>query len=318
MESTLTIIPPNSRFTITVTQETEPRRIDVFLAQQFPSYSRSFFQRLIDDSFILINNKKVSKASILVQPGDVVDVQFPPLPEFLPKEDVPKNVGVTIVFTHPDFYIINKPAGLMVHPPSSYTTEVTLVDWLRAYFPELAGVGTIDRPGVVHRLDRGTSGLMIIARNAVSHKMFSDMFRNRTIQKTYVALVKGHPDKSGVIDFAISRDPQAKTKMTHRNPNGRHATTYYNVLHYFEDTTLLELKPVTGRTHQLRVHCAAIGHTIIGDTQYGTPSKLIDHQALHAQKLAFIFQEREYEFCQELPEDFQKLLAGLVLYTHSA
>lgn len=311
MESSLKVIPPDARFTITVPESAPSLRIDVFLTQQFPSYSRSFFQRLIADSLVQINQTVVEKVSTLVKPTDTIDVQFPPLPEFKPKEDIPKNIGVTIVYTHPDFYIINKPAHLMVHPPSSYTTEVTLVDWLRAYFPELAGVGTVDRPGVVHRLDRGTSGLMIIARNLVSHKLFSDMFRNRTIQKTYWAVVAGHPDKTGTIDFAISRDPHAKTKMTHRNPKGRHATTHYNVLQYFHDATLLALKPITGRTHQLRVHCAAIGHPIIGDTQYGTPSTVIDHQALHAQSLEFIFQDREYQFSQEPPEDFMRLLANL-------
>ena len=247
---------------------------------------------------------------MVVKPTDAIAVQFPPTPEFKPKEGVPKDLGVTIVHEHPDFFIINKPPHLMVHPPSSYSSEITLVDWLRAYFPELAGVGTVDRPGVVHRLDRGTSGLMIIARNPVSHNLFSDMFRLRTIKKTYIALVEGHPDKSGTIDFPIARDPHAKTKMTHRCTTGRSATTHYNVLEYFNDSSLLELKPVTGRTHQLRVHCAGLGYPIIGDTQYGTQSKLIDRQTLHAQSLSFTFQGTQYSFTQEPPEDFNKVLAA--------
>lgn len=313
MTTTSHLIAPDALFSVIVPENEVNSRIDVFITKQFPHYSRSFFKRLIDDNLILLNGKMVHKPSIPLKVSDTITIQFPPKAEAKSKDSVPQEMGVKIIYEHADFFIITKPSHLLVHAPSSYSTELTLVDWLMAYCPEIVGVGTSGRPGIVHRLDKGTSGLMIIARNQISHTLFADMFRDRTIKKTYIAVVDGHPDKNGTVDFPIARDPHVKTKMTHRNSSGRHATTNFNVLEYFENSSLLELKPITGRTHQLRVHCAALGYPIIGDTQYGTPHKLIERQALHAQSLSFTYQGTEYSFTQEPPEDFNNVLGSMKL-----
>jgi 23S rRNA pseudouridine1911/1915/1917 synthase len=150
---------------------------------------------------------------------------------------------------------------------------------------------------------------MVIARNSPAHAKLSAMFKNREIKKTYLALVQGHPDKSGTIDFAIDRDPVHRYMMTHGS--GREAVTHYQVLQYFELATLIEAKPVTGRTHQIRVHFAAIGHPILGDETYGTSSPCISRQALHASSLSFTFNNTPFTFTAELPADFQRALSCL-------
>lgn len=210
--------------------------------------------------------------------------------------------------------VVNKPSNLVVHPPRVTSKDVTLIDWLVHTFNELEQVGYADRPGIVHRLDKNTSGLMLVARNNCAHALLCDMFKKRTIQKTYLALVTGHPDKEGTIDFAIMRHQTKRNTMMHVRPgshtNGkvREACTHYRVLEYFDDCSLVQIKPITGRTHQIRVHFAALGHALVGDYVYGKKSKTIKRQALHAYKLSFKFNGKQYEFCQNPPEDFQNFL----------
>ncbi len=304
-------IEPGAIITIIVSQENTHHRIDVFLGNHFSFYSRSFFQKLLEQELIKVNGSLVTKSSTILKPGDEISVQFPPALEYYASKELPEDLDVRVEYTHPHFLIINKPADLVVHAPFIGAKDISLVDWLLKHFNEIRQVGTEDRPGIVHRLDKHTSGLLVIPRNNYAHNLFSTMFKDRTIQKTYHALVQGHPPQEGIIDFPISRDPFLPTKMTHTKPEGRPSVTHFKVLQYFDDATLIELKPTTGRTHQLRVHCAAIGHPVIGDIVYGKKSKLIDRQALHAHSLAFEFEGEPFSFCVEPPEDFQRALETL-------
>lgn len=297
-------------FSIVVPQDQSPIRIDVFLTENFPDYSRSYFQKLISDQHVMVNEKPVKKNSVL-QPLDIISVIFPPITPLTTNKIIDKDLGVSIVYEHPQFLIINKPAGLVVHSPSHANNEITLVDWLINKFQELKDVGQPERPGIVHRLDKDTSGLMIIPRNNYAHLLFSRMFHERAIKKTYLAIVNGHPEKTGTIDLPISRDPHVPIKMTHRFNHGRNAVTHYTVLEYFKDTTYVRVEPITGRTHQIRVHFSAIGHPLLGDQLYGIKSSYIQRQALHAYSLAFTFENTPFEFHQLPPTDFQEALAEL-------
>ncbi len=290
-----------------ITHAAPPQRIDRLLTTEFPTYSRNYFQQLILDEHVLLNGSIIKKSSTIVKPGDVIDVTFPPVRPLgalpLPKEDM----GVSILYEHKDFLIVYKPAGVLVHAPNHYKATVSLVDWLVHSFKELETVGYADRPGIVHRLDKDTSGLLIIPRNNSSHAHFSALFQQRKIHKTYLAYVKGHPAESGTIDFNIARHPIHKHKMTHTTGVGRDALTHYNVLSYLSESALIEVHPVTGRTHQIRVHCASIGHPIVGDAVYGSASPLIARQALHAYQVSFTHQERFYSFWHDMPHDMKKL-----------
>jgi len=302
-------VAPGSGFVFTINEENALQRLDIYLASQFERYSRSFFKRLIGEGLILVDSKRV-KAGHLLQVGEVVSVTFPRLPEFKELKAFDKDVGVKVVAEEPDFLIVYKPAGLIVHKPSEYSEDVTLVDWLLASYKELVFVGVEDRPGIVHRLDKDTSGLLIIPRNSESHKVFGDLFRARAIKKVYWALVKGHSDRSGTIDFPIGRDPVHKHCMIHLPSKGksREALTHYKVLAYYPDYSLVEVHLVTGRTHQIRVHFAALGHPVLGDSIYGESSKLISRQALHAKQLSFTYKGKPYSFDYKVPEDMQRLI----------
>ena len=308
MEKIISHIIPDSIHTFTIEQEVPPARIDSILAEQFPKYSRSFFQKLIKNEHITCNDKTIRKPSMPIEAGDVISVHFPPAPTMREPRPLPAGITVEVIYEHPDFLIINKPANLVVHDPSHYHTEPTLVDWLIKHFKEISNVGSYDRPGIVHRLDKDTSGIMIIPRNNHAHETFGNMFRDRTIQKEYLAVAKGHPDREGIVDLPIDRDPNKRNQMTHREPNGRPSTTHYKVAEYYLDNTLVEVKPVTGRTHQIRVHLAAIGHRIIGDKIYGIPSKNIKRHALHAHAISFTYQNTPFHFSCNLPEDMKKLI----------
>ncbi|HEV2600701.1 MAG TPA: RluA family pseudouridine synthase [Candidatus Babeliales bacterium] len=296
--------------------DSQPIRIDTYLANQFARYSRSFFARLVHDAYITKNGKTISKPSTLVQLGDRISITGPDATADSPQELTGPLSDIKIVYTHPEFLIINKPAGVVVHKSSSYNQLPTLTDWLTAHYQEIAQVGSVDRPGIVHRLDKDTSGLMIIARTNYAHGIFTTLFKERAINKTYYALVEGHPNEHGIIDLAITRHPVHRKKMMASIANGtygtiRTATTQYKVLQYYTDHTLIQAKPITGRTHQIRVHFAAIKHPLLGDTTYGKKSHLIAHHVLHAKELSFSFDGTQHTFSCELPPAFESLLNSL-------
>ena len=309
----ITLVQPNTTHQFLVSDSQAGQRLDQYLKKVFPSYSRNFLQQLITQNLVQVNNKKQVKPRTVVKNQDQITITFPPQECERPRMEIPKDLKVEIVHEDQHFFVINKPNNLAVHPPKITHQDVTLIDWLTHKFQELSRVGYADRPGIVHRLDKDTSGILLVARNNCAHALLCDLFRKREIQKTYLALVSGHPDKEGTIDFAIMRHQTKRNTMTHvlpgpvqSGPKRRDACTHYKVLEYFKDASLIEAKPVTGRTHQIRVHFAAIGHPIIGDYVYGKKSKTMPRQALHAQKLSFKFNGKQYNFCQNPPEDFLK------------
>ena len=307
-------VPPNTTHNFTVPAHDAGQRLDLYLTQQFPSYSRTFFQQLIVQELVSIKNKKKVKPRTLTKSDDLITVTFPPVVTRRPQKEIPNDLDISIVHTDEHFLVINKPINLMVHPPTITSEDFTLVDWLMHTFQDISDVGVADRPGIVHRLDKDTSGIMLVARNNCALTMLGDIFRKRDIQKTYLAIVSGHPEKEGTISLSIKRHSVKRNTMvavppeTKTNGTLRSACTHYRVLEYFDDCSLVEVKPVTGRTHQIRVHFAALGHPLVGDYIYGKKSKKIARQALHAYKLSFKFNGKQYDFCQQPPQDFQSFL----------
>ncbi|SRR6266478_1098775 len=315
-------IAPETTFSFNVPEDSSPCRIDRFIRELFPDYSRTYFQHIIDAGGITIDNAPIKKPSTLVRPHNIVTIQFPAQRAVSTQTVTEKTTGVSILATTDHFMIVHKPANLLVHAPSTTSVAITLADWIRQNHGDILSVGLSDRPGIIHRLDKETSGIMIITRTNYAHNIIGGLFRDRKINKTYKAIVAGHPPQEGIITLAIGRDPINRIKMAAFNEECmtpdkinpikiRHAKTDYKVLEYFQDTSLIELKPTTGRTHQIRVHMTAIGHPIIGDQLYGKKSHLISRQALHAESLSFTFEETLYSFKDEFPEDFQQLVNHL-------
>jgi len=293
-------------FICTIKEGTPTDRLDKTLHAQVPEYSRTYFQDLIQEKQVLVNGIAMTKPSWPIRAGDSLEVFFPAVRQVgalpIPSEDM----GVFILYEHADFLIVVKPAGLVVHRPHSRSTEVTLVDWLVHTCKELSTVGPAERPGIVHRLDKDTSGLMIIPRTNQSHAYFSELFQKRSIEKTYLAYVIGQPPQQGTVDHPIGRDPMQPHKMAHV-ASGRSALSQYKVLTYFPSTALLEVKPYTGRTHQIRVHLASEGYPLVGDKVYGTEDGRIARHALHAYRLSFTYKEQWYSFICSMPRDMQHL-----------
>lgn len=314
-------IAPDTEFSFTVTESALGERLDNFLAAQFSAYSRSFFKRLIADQLVRVNQQLATKPGVTLKLNDLVLVKFPPAqtsPQLLPAIE---KLSVQVLAAEPDFLVLNKPAGLVVHLPQHDFYGVTLVDWIAHHFQEIKQVGYAERPGIVHRLDLQTSGLMLVARNNFAQGLICDKFRNREMHKTYLAVVHGHPAPSGEVDLAVMRHPKHRNRMTvvpdpseARLKQARSAFTSYRVLSYLpDDLAILEVRPKTGRMHQIRVHLAALGHPIVGDAVYGTKSKLIERQALHAYRLSFDYCGQDYSFTCPVPEDLQRLIPAAVL-----
>jgi 23S rRNA pseudouridine1911/1915/1917 synthase len=292
---------------IHLTVEEFGERLDKYIGQKCPDISRTRAQSLIEDGYITVNRLAV-KSSLKLQKGDRVEISIPPpaLSNLTP-EDIP----LTILYEDADLMVVDKPAGLTVHPaPGHYTG--TLANAILSHIPKL-DTGEVNRPGIVHRLDKDTSGLIIVAKNPAAHMKLADQFKSRGVAKVYLALVKGHltPER-GAIEASIGRHPRDRKRMAIVT-GGREARTEYSVVKYIDGYTLLEIKPRTGRTHQIRVHLAAIGFPIVGDAIYGVKSDYLSRQFLHASGLRFKLPSTgEYrEFQSQLPDDLTQALKAI-------
>jgi 23S rRNA pseudouridine1911/1915/1917 synthase len=285
-------------------------RLDRHLAASLPDLSRSFIQKLIAAGAVTVNGK-LPKASDRVQSGDHIVVRVPP-PQ--PMEVRAEPIPLAIVYEDQDLVVVDKPAGMVVHPAHGHSSG-TLVNALLAHCSDLSGVGGTLRPGIVHRLDKDTSGLLIVAKNDRAHGHLQQQFSTRQVTKTYLALTEGQiATPSGLIDAPIGRDPKERKRMA-VVADGREAQTEYCVLERFARHTFVEARPITGRTHQIRIHLASIGHPIAGDRVYGYRKQRLplERQFLHAAQIAFTLpsSEERLELRSELPQDLVSVLDGL-------
>jgi len=281
-------------------------RLDKFLFLHFPDYSRSYFQQLIEVGNVHVNAAP-SKPSYTIKKNDHVIIHF----KAAAYAAVPMPIDFTVVDENEDFIVVSKPAGLVVHHSPTAPDQPNLVSGLLHRFKEIAACNDSIRPGIVHRLDKDTSGLLLVARHQVACLKLSAMFKQRQVSKTYLAIVNGQPPAKGSIDFPIGRNVNERHKMSVGGICAREALTHYQVLAYYPSSALLAVKIVTGRTHQIRVHCASIGHSIVGDKTYGTTSSHISRQALHAWQLSFVWKNKQYSYTNSLPGDMKALLQKL-------
>ena len=285
--------------------ETSGVRLDRFVGESCPELSRTHSQKLIAEGYVTVNGRP-ARTSLKLNTGDKVEVTIPPEPA---SDLAPEDIPLEIIFEDEDLLVVNKPAGMAVHPAPGSPAH-TLVNAVLAYLPGLAADADSLRPGIVHRLDKDTSGLILVAKNRTAQAHLSDQFKARTVSKKYIVLVKGRltPEK-GIIEAAIGRDPRNRQRMAVVS-RGREARTDYRVLKYIGNYSLLEIKPETGRTHQIRVHLAAIGFPVVGDSQYGVKSPHLTRQFLHAAALRFKLPSTGgyVEFESPLPPDLEQAI----------
>jgi len=285
-------------------------RLDKYIAENCPGLSRTQAQKLIIDGNATVNDT-VAKAGIKLNAGDRVSITIPPEK---PVTLLPEAIPFDILYEDNDLIVLDKPAGLPVHPAPGHPGH-TLVNALLAYVSALPDTGNSLRPGIVHRLDMDTSGVMLVAKNRIAQANLADQFKARSVTKVYLALVRGRlSPEQGAIEAPIGRDPRNRKRMAvvdeHR---GRPARTGYRVIRYIHNCTLVEVKLETGRTHQIRVHFAAIGHPVMGDTTYGVASDFLSRQFLHSFRLGFSLPGtgEHVEFESSLPEDLEQALRNI-------
>jgi 23S rRNA pseudouridine1911/1915/1917 synthase len=285
-------------------------RLDQFLARELPKYSRSRLQQLVRKEFITLNGSP-ARPRDLVHKGDRVEVNEPP-PE--KSDNQPEAIPLEILYEDEDLIVINKPAGLVVHPGAGHR-EHTLVNALLHHFPTLSGIGGKERPGIVHRLDKETSGCLVVAKNDEAHRGLSEQFEQRTVEKIYLALVAGRMRKNtGTVEETIGRHPVDRQRMSTDSRRGREAKTDYRVLSSSDEVSLVECKLHSGRTHQVRVHLQHLRHPVLGDKIYGKKrAGVFPRQMLHAWKLGFQHPRTgEWKnFEAVLPKDFEETVKSL-------
>ena len=286
------------------------QRLDKFLVSQLPEYSRSRLQALIKTGCVDVDSITITKSGHMVERETLIDVRIPP-PQ--PSTLIPEEIPLEIVFENDDLMVVNKPAGMVVHPAAGHQSG-TLVHAALAHAGDIEGVGGIQRPGIVHRLDKDTSGIILLAKNDAAHHWLQEEFRSRRVEKTYLALVDGAPPTvRGRVEAAIGRDPVDRKRMAVVPPGkGRSAVSEYSTLAKYDHHTLLEVHPVTGRTHQIRLHMAFLGCPIVGDRIYGNrhPSLELGRQFLHAARLKIRLPgDPDFvEFETPLPDDLSNIL----------
>ena len=286
-------------------------RLDKYLTQVLPQFSRAYLQKLIVQGYILVNGQR-AKANQRLSNVDRITVELPPLSLYPLAEPIP----LTIIYEDEDILVIDKPAGLTVHPAPGHPSH-TLVNAILAHCPDLAMSNELMRPGIVHRLDKDTSGLIVIAKNDSAREYLAAQFKSRTVTKGYFVLVKGRlSPEQGMIEAPIGRDPHSRRRMAIVEA-GKEATTRYRVRQYLDNYTLVEVTPLTGRTHQIRVHLSAIGWPVVGDPLYGIKSAHLNRQFIHAYRLGFCLPStKQYqEFIAPLPVDLEQALEHLARNT---
>ncbi len=297
-----------------IVQSGDENRLDKFLARQLPGQSRSRLQAIIKDGGVTVNETVATKSGLALLTGDKISIC---IPEVVPGNLEPESIPLDIVFENEHLVIINKPAGMVVHPAPGHASG-TLVHAALGNFGDLQGIGGEVRPGIVHRLDKDTSGLIIVAKNEKAHRWLQEQFRLRKVKKTYLALVDGKPPTpSGRVEAAIARDAAHRKQMTVvSDGRGRAAITEFHTVKQFNQHTLVEAHPLTGRTHQIRLHMAFLGCPIVGDLVYGRkkPSLDLERHFLHAYQISIILpgESEARTFQAELPADLQTLLDQLL------
>jgi 23S rRNA pseudouridine1911/1915/1917 synthase len=287
-----------------------PERLDKYLVELLQEFSRSRIQALIADGLVDVNGHAAKKAGQTLESGFNVTVRIPPP---IPTDLIAENIPLDIVFENDDLIVVNKPAGMVVHPAAGHASG-TLVNAVLGYDPDIEGIGGEERPGVVHRLDKETSGLILVAKNERAHRWLQDQFRLRKVEKAYLALVDGKPPTpSGRVEAYIGRDPSHRKQMAIVSESrGREAISEYKTVESFANHTLLEFHPLTGRTHQIRLHCAFLGCPIVGDEVYGRkkPTVEINRHFLHAYRLKIILlgEKEPKAFEAPLPKELIEVL----------
>lgn len=312
-----------SHLSLTFSTENEPTRIDVFLSQEMGGESRAAVQRLIETGCVLVDGREV-RTSLKLKGGEQIEVEIPPL---LPAVPLAEAIPLDVLYEDSDLIVINKAAGMVVHPGAGNTSG-TLVNALLAHCKDLAGIGGELRPGIVHRLDKGTSGVLVAAKHDRAHQSLSEQFSVHSVKRIYQALIYGSPkEDTGKIEGIIGRHPTERLRLSGKARNGKHAVTRWKVKERYGRVSLVELRLETGRTHQIRVHLTEAGFPLLGDPLYpdgGRCNNIPDtqlrgminrlgRQALHARCLGFIHPSSgEYmEFTTEPPDDLQELLKYL-------
>ena len=288
-------------------------RLDIFLTTCLPEFSRARIQRLIKDGFVRIDNQTVTKGGLYLEVGESIEIIIPPR---ISSDLVAENIPLEIVFENSDLVVVNKPAGMVVHPSPGHNNG-TLVHAALGHIPDLEGIGGEERPGIVHRLDKDTSGLIVIAKNERAHHWLQEQFKSRLVDKKYIALVDGKPPTpTGRVEAPIGRNTTHRKLMAVVSiEKGREAITEYSTLEKFPEHTLLDVHPKTGRTHQIRVHLAFLGCPVTADMVYGKrkPTVELDRHFLHASRLKIIIPGEEHAriFEAPLPHELSVVLEQL-------
>ena len=304
----------NIKETITVqaNENDKGKRIDSFLNEVIEDATRSYIQKIIDGGYVEITGKKTTKSGNKLKGTETIVVN---LPEDETLDLVPEDIPLEIIYEDSDIVIINKAPNMVVHPAHG-NYNGTLVNALLYHIKDLSTINGIIRPGIVHRLDKDTSGVIVVAKHDEAHTTLSDMFKEKTLEKTYVCIAKGiFKDKSGRIETLIGRDPRDRKKMAVVTENGKIAISNYEVLDESKNYSLVKVRIETGRTHQIRVHMKSLNHPILGDATYGNSTDGIARQMLHAYRLKFThpISKKEMVVTAPIPEDFKRALkfAGL-------